>query len=794
MAAEAERVVVAIEALTAEHDARMTKSAQVVDASMGQITRSAKRAENSVKVSSASIARSFDQASARSRLLGYQISDIGTQLAGGQSPFLILAQQAPQVSNALEGTAGVAGRVATFFSGPWGAALLAAASVVGVLISKHKEESATLEDLIAKLQEEAVKQDLSRRAHEAFTRTLQGQIQAQRDLNEEIDRGIKSQRTLDEQAIRTTQSNLRDNRKALADAQRALARAQESLRRAQVTDPNATNAADAAAQSQGQIDIAQRRVDQAQAQVNLLRSAITGAEQEIRGLKGRLATEAASIAVDPIKRINDQYDRMAEAARTAALGNDALTASLQKTLTTIERQRQAALKKEQDSRRTNATDGDLTSFIRPVGGRVSGSYGTQRPGHTHGGVDLAVPVGTNVAAAAAGTVIEVGTLPGYGNVVIIDHGRGTTTRYAHLSKLLVAKGQQVGQGDTIALSGGAKGAAGSGNSQGPHLHYEVRRNGRSVNPLSGQFPTDTLATGATAARSAAQALVELQREVDSLADRLDPATTAAADFRATIERIDKLHAAGLISDVDAITYSMSAATSEAKRLGDAADEAMNRFIDAQNFDPSKSLADSLGIDARRDAEFELKQEGEQKLQAQRADNIQTLANLYESAFSGGVTSVWDLFKREGIQAIALLLAKLTAQQFGSANSGGGLLSGLVTSVASLFGRASGGHISAGQLVRVNEGASRGRVEGFRPAGSGTIIPLGQMAAKTGGGTTIVQQHFTLDARYGITTPELIDYVNQKAGEARSQAVALSVEAGRKGVPSQMQRFSVLGTP
>ena len=70
------------------------------------------------------------------RNLGFQISDIGTQLAAGSSPFLVLAQQGPQVANALEGTAGVAGRLAAFFSGPWGAALLAAGSVVGVLAGK----------------------------------------------------------------------------------------------------------------------------------------------------------------------------------------------------------------------------------------------------------------------------------------------------------------------------------------------------------------------------------------------------------------------------------------------------------------------------------------------------------------------------------------------------------------------------------------------------------------------------------------------------------------------------------
>jgi hypothetical protein len=97
------------------------------------------RQEVAVNRHAQTFVRANAQSSQSMRLLGYQISDVGSQLAAGQSPFLILAQQAPQVANALEGTAGVAGRLATFFSGPWGAALLAAASVVGVLTGKLLE-------------------------------------------------------------------------------------------------------------------------------------------------------------------------------------------------------------------------------------------------------------------------------------------------------------------------------------------------------------------------------------------------------------------------------------------------------------------------------------------------------------------------------------------------------------------------------------------------------------------------------------------------------------------------------
>lgn len=153
-----------------------------------------------------------------------------------------------------------------------------------------------------------------------------------------------------------------------------------------------------------------------------------------------------------------------------------------------------------------ATEDGGVAFRRPVaGGRITGDLGEQRPNHKHAGIDIAVPVGTPVSAAAGGTVIETGTLPGYGNVIIIDHGRGMTTRYAHLSKISVTKGQAVDAGEQIGLSGGAKGAPGAGNSQGPHLHYEARKGGKPVNPL-GTYAIDEVDSANTAERLAQERL------------------------------------------------------------------------------------------------------------------------------------------------------------------------------------------------------------------------------------------------------------------------------------------------
>lgn len=119
---------------------------------------------------------------------------------------------------------------------------------------------------------------------------------------------------------------------------------------------------------------------------------------------------------------------------------------------------------------------DGLSYPLPVKGVLTSSFGP-RWGREHRGVDLAVDLGTSVYAAAAGTVITAKYNESYGNYVQIDHGYGIVTTYAHLSSIGVELGQTVDRGQLIALSGS------TGNSTGPHLHFEVIDNGTYLNPL-----------------------------------------------------------------------------------------------------------------------------------------------------------------------------------------------------------------------------------------------------------------------------------------------------------------------
>ena len=112
----------------------------------------------------------------------------------------------------------------------------------------------------------------------------------------------------------------------------------------------------------------------------------------------------------------------------------------------------------------------------PVSGPVTSGFGL-RWGRMHEGIDIAVAEGTPVRAAGAGTVIYAGWMGGYGNLVVVDHGSGLSTAYAHNSSLGVGVGQSVTAGQVVSYSGN------TGNSTGPHVHFEVRVNGSAVDPL-----------------------------------------------------------------------------------------------------------------------------------------------------------------------------------------------------------------------------------------------------------------------------------------------------------------------
>jgi len=126
--------------------------------------------------------------------------------------------------------------------------------------------------------------------------------------------------------------------------------------------------------------------------------------------------------------------------------------------------------------------------IMPTKGWLTGAFARERVhpllhlARPHEGIDVTAPMGAEIEAPAAGVVTEVKWEEGYGNMITLDHGFGLVTRYAHCSKILVARGTRVKRGQKIALVGS------TGLSTGPHLHYEVWVNRKPVNPMKYVLP------------------------------------------------------------------------------------------------------------------------------------------------------------------------------------------------------------------------------------------------------------------------------------------------------------------
>ena len=136
-----------------------------------------------------------------------------------------------------------------------------------------------------------------------------------------------------------------------------------------------------------------------------------------------------------------------------------------------ERQRREAAAEK----RRRAIAAHKARWVRPAQGQLSSTF-KFRWGRMHKGIDVAGPVGTPIYAAARGVIIEAGAANGFGRVVKIRHDDGTVTLYGHMSRIVKHSGV-VEAGDVIALMGNA------GASTGSHLHFEVHRGGKPVNPL-----------------------------------------------------------------------------------------------------------------------------------------------------------------------------------------------------------------------------------------------------------------------------------------------------------------------
>jgi murein DD-endopeptidase MepM/ murein hydrolase activator NlpD len=216
------------------------------------------------------------------------------------------------------------------------------------------------------------------------------------------------------------------------------------------------------------------------ARVRVLRNETKDAVQRIRVARDEIAAKKRELTRTRVSLEAQEAELSAvRADKQAALENvNADIKELEGDVSDLQGQIEQQLQASSETTTVPAgpVRGGASGFIWPVNGPVVSGFG-MRWGRMHEGIDIAVPSGTPIRAAKAGSVALAAPTGGYGNYTCIDHGGGLSTCYAHQSSIGVSSGQSVGQGEVI----GSVGCTGS--CFGDHLHFEVRVNGGAVDPL-----------------------------------------------------------------------------------------------------------------------------------------------------------------------------------------------------------------------------------------------------------------------------------------------------------------------
>jgi len=237
-----------------------------------------------------------------------------------------------------------------------------------------------------------------------------------------------------------------------------------ALQRTRRTKAVVVSATRATAVRTAQVREARDRLLAEQGQLASARSAKLDAVGDVRRQKADYLSEAASLA-QVSEQLAGQIRASQARAQAAASAPEAAQESSGETAHT-----------ETPASASAPAPASSSGLVWPVSGTVTSSFGA-RWGRIHQGLDIAASSGTPIRAAASGTVISSGWMGAYGNLVVIDHGGGLATAYAHNSSNAVSAGQRVSQGQTIASIGC------TGSCTGPHVHFEVRVNGSPVDPL-----------------------------------------------------------------------------------------------------------------------------------------------------------------------------------------------------------------------------------------------------------------------------------------------------------------------
>ena len=230
-------------------------------------------------------------------------------------------------------------------------------------------------------------------------------------------------------------------------------------------------------QTKAAVEEKKRQVEESKIAVNSERMQLVNEESQIKYLTDAKLAQKNALQAE-IDKKGSLLSQIKANRAAYEMAEDQLLAESNALVSRI-RQLEASLKSGGSAK---PASGSTSGFVWPTNGQVTSQFGERmhpilHKKRLHTGVDIGAPYGQSVVAAQGGVVIQAGWLTGYGQTVIISHGGGISTLYGHLSQVNVSYGQNVSKGQVIGHVGS------SGLSTGPHLHFEVRRNGTPVDPM-----------------------------------------------------------------------------------------------------------------------------------------------------------------------------------------------------------------------------------------------------------------------------------------------------------------------
>ena len=240
---------------------------------------------------------------------------------------------------------------------------------------------------------------------------------------------------------------------------------------------------------------AREETEQVQAEYEQTKSELETKQEELRAEQEELQTQIDEATALIAGLENDMENRKAEYEQLREAENEA-SAEIEKMIAELERQKEEERRRQEEANKNNGgNNGGNTGGNTGGSGYATGTWGwpcpscyyiTSRVGNRwhpvtgawkyHSGLDIGAQYGAAIVASDGGIVSWCGEKGGYGECVMIDHGNGYVTLYGHMSSIAVSQGQAVSQGETIGYVGS------TGNSTGPHLHFEVLKNGTRIDP------------------------------------------------------------------------------------------------------------------------------------------------------------------------------------------------------------------------------------------------------------------------------------------------------------------------